>query len=500
MAAASTHPTHVTGSHVPRAVPRGLIVAASSAALVLGGSPVWAQSAGSGTGSGSPAASAPGSAGPAGSLPAPAVDAGSLYGVPSLSVAALTQLGAPVPLTAVLGSIDAAGSGEFARPGSSEAPSDPIATRDPSITESSVVDVQPLFPGSTNPEDRRAEVWTVNSASMQREIRVEVYRAPDGVDAPNVYFLDGVGSEIPSGWSGGMGWGDPALRELEVNVVAPTGGPSSMWSDWESDDPVLGPNKWETFLTEELPPLLDQGADGSAPPLAHNGDWGALGVSMGAASALHLTNTYTDMFNAAGGVSGAYSTTDALGYQYARLTVGARHGDVTNMWGPRGSEAWREHDTVADPSGLEGKTVFLSAATGRVGSTTLGHFGSNELVLIDGHLLEKGAYESTRDLENALAGVPDVDLRMEYEPTGIHNWPVFVPQMRPALEHIVSGLEPPVPNGQATAMAAATGEQDPGSGSLGSGGSAPVGGSSGSTGSGVSTGAGGSARSSGSTG
>ena len=50
---------------------------------------------------------------------------------------------------------------------------------------------------------------------MQRTVRVEVYRAPDGVDAPNVYFLDGVGSESPSGWSTGMGWGDPALRDRD---------------------------------------------------------------------------------------------------------------------------------------------------------------------------------------------------------------------------------------------------------------------------------------------
>src|SRR5690606_18935941 len=100
----------------------------------------------------------------------------------------------------------------------------------------------------------------------------------------------------------------------------------------------------------------------------------------GAASAIHLAGTY-DMFSAAGGVSGAYSTLDDLGYQYARLTVAARGGDVTNMWGPRGSRHWRDHDSVADPSGLRGKTVYLSAATGLVGSSELGRFGSNEQVL-----------------------------------------------------------------------------------------------------------------------
>lgn len=412
---------------------------------------------------------------------APSVAPGSLFGVPSLSLAALTNLGAPVPITSVLGSLAAAGSGEFARPGSSSAPGQAIATRDTSITESVVRRIEPLFPGSLNPVDARAEVWTVTSKSMQRAVRVEVYRAPAGVDAPNVYFLDGVGSEVPSGWSGGMGWGDPAQRDKQVNVIAPTGGPASMWSDWQKDDPILGPNNWETFLTEELPPLLDKGLADSGGGLAHNGDWGVLGVSMGASAALHLTNTY-DMFDAAAGVSGAYSTTDELGYQYARLTVAARHGDATNMWGPRDSQLWREHDTSADPSGLAGKSVFLSAATGVVGSTELGQFGSNEMIIIDGHVLEKGSYESTRALEAALASVPGVDLQMQYMPTGIHNWPAFVGQMLPGMNHILAGLAPAVPNGRMAAGLAAA-QPNGAAGSLWSGGSSGSAGSSGAAGS-----------------
>ncbi|MET3862003.1 diacylglycerol O-acyltransferase/trehalose O-mycolyltransferase [Dietzia sp. 2505] len=408
----------------------------------------------------------------------PSVAPGSLFGVPSLSVAALTQLGAPIPLTSVLGSVAAAGSGDFPRPGSSQPPSGPVSTRDGSITQTTVRSIAPLFPGSLNPVDRRAEVWTVTSASMQRTVRVEVYRAPDGVDAPNVYFLDGVGSESPSGWSTGMGWGDPALRDRAVNVIAPTGAPASMWSDWQADDPVLGPNMWETFLIDELPPLLEQGLTGSAAPLAHNGSWGVMGLSMGASAAVHLANTNPGMFDAVAGISGAYSTTDELGYQYARLTVAARNGDATNMWGPRGSQAWRDHDTVADPSGLAGKTVYLSAATGRVGSAELGHFGSNEMILVDGHVLEKGSYESTRKLESTLADVAGVDLRMNYMPTGIHNWPVFVTQMQPGMDHILSGLAPAVPS-----LRAAAGGVDPGSAGSGSLGSAGSLGSTGSAGS-----------------
>lgn len=451
-----------------------IAVTASVAALGLVSAPtVQAQSAGSGTVD-------PESVDPS-------VAPGSLFGAPSLSLAGLTQIGAPIPLTAVLGSLGAVGSADFARPGSTGTMSGkPLAVRDDAITASTVLSVEPMFPNSTNEADRRAEVWTVTSESMQRKVRVEVYRAPAGVDAPNMYFLDGVGSETPSGWSGGMGWGDPQIRERKVNVIAPTGAPSSMWSDWEKDDPTLGPNKWETFLVEELPPLLKAGLEDRSEPLAHNGSWGVLGVSMGAASALHLANRY-DMFGGAAGVSGAYTTTDDLGYQYARLTVSARGGEVTNMWGPRNSDSWIEHDTVADPSGLEGKAVYLSAATGRVGSSELGRFGSDTMILLDGHILEKGSYESTRALQGALATVPGVDLKTNYMPTGIHNWPIFVTEMLPGTDHVLSGLKPPVSNFRTTT--GAVGDRSEGStGSSSSSNSLASSGSTGSTGSAGSTG------------
>ena len=455
--------SHRGGTRVSRRVIQIGLSGVATAALIVTSAAVPASAQSADGGSADPASLTP------------SVVPGSLLGVPSLSVAALANLGAAVPLTSVLGSVAAAGSEEFPRPGSSAAPTRPVAKRDSAITDSNVRSIKPLFPGSPNPADARAEVWTVTSKSMQREIRVEVYRAPVGFDTPNVYFLDGVGSEVPSGWSTGMGWGDQVLRDKNVNVIAPTGGPASMWSDWQDDDPILGPNKWETFLTEELPPLLKQGTTGAGGGLAHNGDWGVMGLSMGASAALHLANTY-EMFNATAGVSGAYSTTDDLGYQYARLTTAARHGDVTKMWGPRDSQAWRDHDTLLDPSGLAGKAVFLSAATGIVGSTELGHFGSNEVILLDGHLLEKGSYESTKALEAALASVPGVKLQTAYMPTGIHNWPVFVSQMRPSMNHLLAGLDAATPNGK-TAKGSAPAQP------LGSAGSSSSEGSSGSLGS-----------------
>ena len=42
-----------------------------------------------------------------------------------------------------------------------------------------------------------------------------------------------------------------------VNVVMPVGGKFSMYTDWNADDPVLGRNKWQTYLTKELPAAVN---------------------------------------------------------------------------------------------------------------------------------------------------------------------------------------------------------------------------------------------------
>src|SRR5699024_9657048 len=80
----------------------------------------------------------------------PSVAPGSLYGAPSLSIAGSTLLGAPIPLTAMLGSLAAVGSTEFDSPGgSSGAAATPVAERDLTINASTVRDIKPLWPEST---------------------------------------------------------------------------------------------------------------------------------------------------------------------------------------------------------------------------------------------------------------------------------------------------------------------------------------------------------------
>ena len=123
----------------------------------------------------------------------------------------------------------------------------------------------------------------VHSASMDKTIKVQVLtpRADTG-PRPSLYLLGGLNEQDPNNsvWTlktdlAGF------YADKNVNVVMPIAGDGSFYTDWQRDDPTLGRHKWETFLTRELPPLIDTQFSG-------NGVRGVAGLSMGAGAALVL--------------------------------------------------------------------------------------------------------------------------------------------------------------------------------------------------------------------
>ncbi|MFE3292806.1 alpha/beta hydrolase-fold protein [Rhodococcus sp. NPDC059234] len=74
---------------------------------------------------------------------------------------------------------------------------------------------------------------------------------------PTLYLLDGAEAhDEESGWTA-MTDLDRLARGADVNVVVPVGGAHSYYTDWRAVDPVMGKLSYETFLTRELPPLID---------------------------------------------------------------------------------------------------------------------------------------------------------------------------------------------------------------------------------------------------
>ena len=279
------------------------------------------------------------------------------------------------------------------------------------------------------------EYWSIQSAAMKRVVTVEVVRSRGEGAAPVLYMLDGV--EAPSPRTGWNRSGDihEVMADKNVHLVNPAGAYASYYSDWEVEDPALGNHKWETFLTKELPLIVES-------QLTTNGRSAVAGNSMGAQSAMHLAAQHPGLYDAVMAFSGNYSTMDELGYQTLRLSVETRGGDIDNMWGPRGSERWEYHDTISHPEKLKDTTVYLSAANGVVGPEDPSNYGGQVYNLWFGIVLERGSFEATKAFARALdrAGV---DYQADYLETGLHNWSTFMRNVEKGWAYIEPSLRSP---------------------------------------------------------
>ncbi|WIM67381.1 alpha/beta hydrolase family protein [Corynebacterium breve] len=307
---------------------------------------------------------------------------------------------------------------------------------DETITEAKLLnrEVSPTGNVAANAE-RRLERWTVSSPSMGRDITVDV-RLPGGADAPIVVLLDGVSAPINSGWLYG-----PGKEEIEevfgdehATLVFPVDANGTWYSDWIEDDPVLGRHKWETFIVEELLPLVE-----AEPDTFFNGHRAIGGLSMGASGAVHLANSHPELFDATFGFSGCYSTSSRVGEQIVRLVTETRGGTVENMWGPVGSEEWDRHDVSAHPEGLRDMAVYLSAADGGIDELPSEEDRSNDSLII-GAALENGVYTCTRELDRAMRAEGMDHHVVNYKGDGVHDWRNFEEELAPAWEHIRPSL------------------------------------------------------------
>ena len=322
-----------------------------------------------------------------------------------------------VPVGSTAGLLGSVGSSDVPLgEGSSEKVGTPTPV-DTSITETKFIEVE-RYRSDEAGNEKAYQYWTIASKAMQRLITVEVVPSRGTGDAPVLYMLDGVGAPISStGWAHQADIAD-RMADENVHVVNPAGAYASYYTDWEEIDPVLGNNKWETFLTEELPAIVDE-------RLNTNGKAAVGGISMGGQAAMHLAASHPDVYDAVMSFSGFYSTMDQLGYQTVRLSVETRGGDVENMWGPHRSKRWAENDTISHPEGLRGKAVYFSAGNAEIGEADLKQYGENYQSLLIGLVLEKGVRENSEAFEKALRRA-GVEHKVDYSKTGLHNWPNFL--------------------------------------------------------------------------
>ncbi|MFI9402824.1 alpha/beta hydrolase [Nocardia sp. NPDC052316] len=308
-------------------------------------------------------------------------------------------------------------------------PSTPPPAVDPAMTRTGLLSIDSVGP--------QRERLRISSAAMRRVIEVDVLRGTGAAPRPTLYLLDGVDGEATSGWLS-KGGAAEFFADKPVDVVLTGGGTGSMYSDWVRHDTALGLNRWETFLTDELPPIVES-------LLRSSGRRAIAGVSMGAQAAMMLAQRHPGRYHAVAGMSGCYSTADPLGRAVTTITVASRGGNVENLWGPPTSPEWAAHDSLLGAEALRGTAIYLSAATGvPTGADLVAVAQSPTLVEAlrlagGGAALEAGARSCTERFAGRLTEL-NIPATVHYDTAGMHTWPDFEAQLPKAWQSLTSAL------------------------------------------------------------
>lgn len=204
-------------------------------------------------------------------------------------------------------------------------------------------------------------VWQIEvySPSMDRVITNDIILPPGGLEntqpRPTYYLLGGAGGGEDALWWDGGGASE-FFRDKHVNVVSPRGAYGSMMSDWAQPHDTHGKYKWATYLTKELPQLIDSEFHG-------NGTDGIAGVSNSGGPALELA-TYDPRFKVAGSISGCPSTTGVVAQGFAWVSAAFYGTDPTRSFGPPWDPAWARHSPVLNLDQQKGRKTFVIVSRG----------------------------------------------------------------------------------------------------------------------------------------
>lgn len=274
----------------------------------------------------------------------------------------------------------------------------------------------------------RVALW-VQSPAMGQAIQVQLmlpatWNSEPDRTYPSLLLLDGLRArDDASGWT----------LETKISqffdaknavIVLPVGGESSFYTDWVSD--AKGDQyQWETFLMQELPPLLQR-------------DWrvgdqhGVAGLSMGGTAAMMLAQRYPDYFQFAASYSGFLDTTSFGMPEAIKVAMQDAGGyPAENMWGPLGSARWQEQDPKLHAEKMREQSVYVSAGSGNTGPwdepSGLPGIPTN----FPGYGLELLSRMTTQTFVNR-AREAGVQVTANFRPSGTHTWPYWQFEMTQA--------------------------------------------------------------------
>lgn len=289
--------------------------------------------------------------------------------------------------------------------------------------------------------DKNGRIWNmqVYSASMNRDITVQVQRpADESTPAPNVYLLSGLDAG-----EGDASWQQQTdalefLSDKQVNVVLPIGGRGSYYADWRQEDPVLGVNKWQTFLTDELPPLVDAA-------LGSTGSNSLAGLSTSGTAVLQMAEAKPGLFKSVAAYSGCAQIADPVGRQFVKLSVETwAGGNTVNMYGPDNDPAWAVNDPVINAEKLRGTNLYISSGSGvptpeDIRYYTEGNGPQGVVNLGLGIVIEGATNFCSHNLQNRLNQL-DIPATYQFPPVGTHYWPYWEQALHDSWPVLAQGM------------------------------------------------------------
>jgi S-formylglutathione hydrolase FrmB len=281
---------------------------------------------------------------------------------------------------------------------------------------------------------------------MHKTIPVDVQLPTDSsAPAPTLYLLNGVDAGLSdSNWvqrTTALQW----LSRKHVNVVQPIGGKASYYTDWRRPDPVLGINKWRTFLTEELPPIIDH-------RFRTTGANAIAGLSMAGTSVLQLAISKPRLYRSVAAYSGCAEVSDPLGYSFVQLAVGlgGLGGNTDNMYGPYGDPMWAANDPYVHADQLRGVNLFISNGSGLPGPhDTIADSHTLPLVqgglpdqIIIGGIIEAATNVCAHNMARRLQKL-NIPATYDFSPTGTHSWGYWQDALERSWPVLAKGLALP---------------------------------------------------------
>ncbi|MBF6137692.1 esterase family protein [Nocardia otitidiscaviarum] len=290
-------------------------------------------------------------------------------------------------------------------------------------------------------QDERNIRLQVRSTAMDMTIPVDVLRPADTSEPrPTLYLLSGAGGGIDTATWKLRTDALEFLSDKNINVVQIMANGFAFYTDWLRRDPVLGLNKWDTYLSEELPPLIDAA-------LNTNGVNAIAGLSMAGVAVLNLVRENPGMFRSVAVYSGITQTSDPIAREAVRLTVEVwGGGDVENMWGAPDNPLWELNDPTIHAEGLRGTNIFVSTGNGIPGIYDIpgGPFREEPPIetpktVAIGAFIEANVDMFNRNLQNRLheLGIPATFV---YRDSGTHSWGYWQDDLKTSWPVLAQGL------------------------------------------------------------